>query len=150
MKIALDLNVVLDVIQDRQPHYQDSAEVLSRVRTGEIAAILPGHGVTTLWYVLDKGANSATANQTVDWLLTHFEIAAADKATFQSARRLPLTDLEDAVVASLAQSANCDYIVTRNVPDFTGSPVPAVTPTHFLKLLPSPTPPAAAETPGQA
>ena len=48
MKITLDLNVVLDVVQNRAPHYQDSAEVLSRVRAGEITAVLPGHAVTTL------------------------------------------------------------------------------------------------------
>lgn len=141
MKIALDLNVVLDVIQHRQPHYPDSAEVLSRIRTGEIAAILPSHGVTTLWYILNKAVNPATANQTVDWLLNHFEIGAADKADFQAARRLPITDFEDAVVARLAQRANCDYIVTRNGPDFAGSPVPAATPADFLKRLPAPAPP---------
>ena len=141
MKIALDLNVVLDVIQHRQPHYLDSAEVLSRIRTGEIAAILPSHGVTTLWYILNKAVNSATANQTVDWLVNHFEIGGANKADFQAARMLPITDFEDAVVARLAQSANCDYIVTRNVSDFAGSPVPASTPTDFLKRLPAPAPP---------
>src|SRR3990172_1619875 len=134
MKIVLDLNVVLDVIQKRQPHYQDSAEVLSRVRMGEIAAILPNHGVTTLWYILAKAASPVTADQTVDWLSNHFEIGAADKATFQSARQLALPDFEDAVVASLAQTSNCDYIVTRNVPDFTGSPVRAITPADFLTL----------------
>ena len=58
MRILLDLNVVLDVVQNRPPHYQDSAEVLSRVRTGELAAILPSHGVTTLWYILAKAHNS--------------------------------------------------------------------------------------------
>ena len=149
MIIALDLNVVLDVVQNRQPHYQDSAEVLSRIRIGEIAALLPSHGVTTLWYLLDKAANPATANQTVDWLLNHFEIGATDKAAFQTARRLPIPDFEDAVVTSLARSANSDYIVTRNVADFAGSPVPAITPTESLKLLPAPTPPAAPETPGE-
>ena len=150
MTIALDLHVVLDVLQHRQPHYQDSADVLSRSRTGEITAILSGHGVTTLWYILDKAASPVTANQTVDWLLNHFEIAAAEKAAFQDARRLPMTDFEDAVVATLAQRAECDYIVTRNVPDFAGSPVPAITPTDFLNLLPAPAPPPATQSPGQS
>ena len=49
MKITLDLNVVLDVVQNRAPHYQDSAEVLSRARTGEFAVVLPSHAVTTLY-----------------------------------------------------------------------------------------------------
>ena len=153
MKITLDLNVVLDVVQNRVPYYQDSAEVLSRARAGEFAAVLPSHAVTTLYYVLAKAAGSAKADQTVDWLLTHFEIAVADKAIFRRARQLALADFEDAVVSSLAEAAKCDYVVTRNVPDFAGSPVPAVTPTDFLALLPeteSPEDTATDETkPGQ-
>ena len=35
MKVLLDLNVLLDVIQNRQPHYADSARVLSAARSGE-------------------------------------------------------------------------------------------------------------------
>ena len=136
MKITLDLNVVLDVVQNRAPHYQDSAEVLSRARSGEITAVLPGHAVTTLHYILAKAAGVAKADQTVDWLLTHFEIAAADKALFRRARQLTPADFEDAVVAGIAESTKCDYVVTRNVLDFAGSPVPAVTPTDFLASLP--------------
>jgi predicted nucleic acid-binding protein len=136
MKVTLDLNVVLDVVQNRAPHYQDSAEVLSRARAGEITAVLPGHAVTTLHYILAKAAGAIKADETVDWLLTHFEIAAADKAIFRRARQLTLADFEDAVVASIAESTKCNYVVTRNVPDFADSPVSAVTPTAFLALLP--------------
>ena len=136
MKITVDLNVMLDVVQNRAPHYQDSAEVLSRARAGEISAVLPSHAVTTLYYVLAKAAGTTKADQTVDWLLTHFEIAVADKAIFRRARQLSLGDFEDAVVASLAEASKCDYVVTRNVPDFAGSTVPAITPTGFLALLP--------------
>jgi hypothetical protein len=51
---------------------------------------------------------------------------------------LTFADFEDAVVASVAEAAKSDYVVTRNVSDFTGSPVPALTPTDFLALLPDP------------
>ena len=145
--------MVLDVVQNRAPHYRDSAEVLSKVRAGEITAVLPGHAVTTLHYILAKAVGTAKAGETVDWLLTHFEIAAADQAIFRRARQLTLADFEDAVVAGIAESARCDYVVTRNVPDFAGSPVAAVTPTAFLALLPENEPsqsPSAEETkPGQ-
>lgn len=98
MKVAIDLNVVLDVVQNRQPHYQDSADVLSRVRAGDISALVPGHAVTTLYYILAKAAGTTKADQTVDWLLTHFDIGVADKAMFRRARQLSLADFEDAVV----------------------------------------------------
>jgi hypothetical protein len=68
-------------------------------------------------------------------LLADFIIHSSDKANFQRARQLPLNDFEDAVVSSVAQATSSDYIVTRNVPDFTGSPVPAMTPTEFLEAL---------------
>ena len=43
-------------------------------------------------------------------------------------------DFEDAVVASMAEFARCEYIVTRNVSDFVGSPIPAVSPEEFLLI----------------
>ena len=141
MKVALDLNVVLDVVQNRQPHYQHSADVLSRARTREISAVLPGHTVTTLHYVLAKAAGKAKADQTVDWLLTHFDLGVADKAIFRRARQLFLADFEDAVVASVAEAEHCDYLVTRNVRDFAGAPVPSITPSDFLAVLAQATPP---------
>ena len=35
MRIMVDLNVLLDVAQNRAPFYQDSEEVLARAREGE-------------------------------------------------------------------------------------------------------------------
>ncbi len=132
MKVLLDLNVLLDVVQNRVPHYHDSAKVLSLARLGEIQAVLPVHAFTTLYYILAKAAGKAKADQTIDWLLAHFEVAVADKAVLRRARQLPLADFEDAVVASLAEAGQCDHVVTRNVSDFAGSPVSALTPTDFL------------------
>lgn len=135
MKVLLDLNVLLDVVQNRVPHYRDSAEVVSRAREGEIQALIPAHAVTTLHYVLAKSAGQVKADQTVDWLLAHFEIAPAGRDAFRRARELAFPDFEDAVVASLAEAAQCGHVVTRNETDFAGSPVPPVSPTAFLALL---------------
>ncbi len=132
MKVLLDLNVLLDVVQNRLPHYRDSARVLSLARLGEIQAVLPVHAFTTLYYIVAKAAGKPKADQTIDWLLTHFEVAVADKVVLRRARQLPLADFEDAVVASVAEAGGCEHIVTRNVSDFSGSPIPALTPTDFL------------------
>ena len=134
MKVLFDLNVLLDVVQNRAPYYHDSAQVLSLARLGEIQAVLPVHAFTTLYYILAKAAGQGKAEQTVDWLLAHFEVAVADKAVLLHARQLHVADFEDAVVASLAKAGRCDYVVSRDVSDFAGSPVPAVTPTDFLSL----------------
>ena len=135
MKVMVDLNVLLDVAQNRLPHYHASEEVVHRVRRGEFAAVLPGHALTTLHYILEKYSGTALANQTLDGLLADFAIHPVDKANFQRARQLPLSDFEDAVVAVTAEVTRSDFIVTRNVADFVGSSVPAITPIDFLEHL---------------
>ncbi|MGZ4960959.1 MAG: hypothetical protein ACXWDN_17895 [Limisphaerales bacterium] len=80
MKVTVDLNVLLDVAQHRLPHYQASEEVLHRARIREFAAVLPGHALTTLHYIIGKYSGISVANQTVDGLLADFEIHSADKA----------------------------------------------------------------------
>jgi hypothetical protein len=135
MKITVDLNVLLDVAQNRLPHYHASEEVLHRARAGEYAAVLPGHAITTLHYIIEKWSGASLANETVDGLLADFDIHPPDKTSFIRARQLPLGDFEDAVVASVAEATGSEYIVTRNVSDFAGSPVPAVTPTEFLEAI---------------
>jgi predicted nucleic acid-binding protein len=135
MKALLDLNVLLDVIQNRQPHYADSAKVLSAARSDEFEALIPLHAFTTIFYLIERAQDTATANQTVDWLLQHFNVPMADKAILVQARSLPLNDFEDAVVASVAVRDQCDFIISRNVADFSVSPVKAISPTDFLAIL---------------
>ena len=135
MKAMLDLNVLLDVIQNRQPHYLDSATVVSAARSREFVATIPVHAVTTIFYIISRISDRQTAEQTIDWLLQYFEVAAADKGVLVQARSLPMRDFEDAVVASAAHACRCDRIITRNVADFVGSPVDALSPSNFLRLL---------------
>lgn len=135
MKALLDLNVLLDVVQNRIPHYLNSAEVVSRGCSGDFRAVVPAHAVTTLHYVLSKAAGRNVAEKTVDWILSQFEVGSADSAVFRRAREIGLPDFEDSVVASIAEANDCAYIVTRNSDDFRGSPVLSVLPGGFLQLL---------------
>lgn len=137
MKVTVDLNVLLDVAQNRQPHYAASEEVLHRARLGDYAAVLPAHALTTLHYLIEKHSGTTVANETIDGMLADFAVHPVDKANFQRARELPLKDFEDAVVATVAEATGSQYIVTRNGADFAGAPVPALTPAEFLEELAS-------------
>uniref|UniRef100_UPI004056B47C PIN domain-containing protein n=1 Tax=Candidatus Electronema sp. TaxID=2698783 RepID=UPI004056B47C len=132
MKVMLDLNVVLDVLQSRHPYYHASASVISKVCNKEIFGLLPSHAITTIHYVISKYSGKQKADESIDWMLAHFDVAAADKAAFVRARSLRFSDFEDSVVASLAESAQCDLIITRNIADFKQSPISALTPEEFL------------------
>jgi len=132
MKIMIDLNIMLDILQERYPHYNASASTVSKVLNKELSGFLPSHALTTIYYITSKYSGKRKAEEVTDWMLDKFEISPADKSAFIRARVLQIKDFEDGVVASLAEAAECDYIVTRNVSDFTGSSIKAVMPEDFL------------------
>lgn len=132
MKVMLDLNVLLDVVQKREPFYPTSAKILSKAVAGEISGYLPGHALTTLHYITKRYAGMEQAAAIVDWVLSHLEVVAQDKSQFVRARTLGFSDFEDAALASAAEAAGCECIVTRNIADFDGSPIPALIPEEFL------------------
>ena len=132
MTVTLDINVLLDVFQRRLPHYAASARVVNLVVSGTLAGVCPAHGLTTLYYLVRKHASKPDAEAAMDQVMRHFQIGNLDAAGWQAARQLPLADFEDAAVATVARTTASAFLVTRNVGDFAGSPVPAITPADFL------------------
>lgn len=133
--ILVDLNVLLDVVQRRQPHYRASATVLEEVIAGNETGMLAAHFVTTLHYIVGRYASRKDAERVVDWCLNHFGIAPVGHQELLSARSLGWPDFEDAVVAAAARTSGCTAIVTRNVKDFAHSPIAALTPEEYLAGL---------------
>lgn len=135
MQIMIDLNVLLDVIQKREPHVAASGKILGLVAKRKIAGSIPAHALTTIHYIVAKYAGRAKAGQTVDWLLSTLTVVPAGQKEFLRARGLNIPDFEDAVVASLAESGHCQYIVSRNPGDFKNSRIPVLTPEELLALM---------------
>lgn len=122
-RFLFDLNVVLDVLLDRQPHVTSAAALWSRVERGDLTGYLAAHGITTIHYLAQRARGKRFARQTVEDLLSVFKVVAVDEKTIRQALSLSLADFEDAVCAACAAAANCEAIVTRDPAGFRGSPV---------------------------
>lgn len=137
MKIMIDLNVLVDVLQQRKPFLAASAKVCAAVAEGEVSGSLPAHAVTTIFYLVRRNAAQEVADRAMDWLLRTFDVAPLDKLVLSRARNIGMKDFEDAVVVASAENEKCDFIVTRNIGDFSVSPVKAIAPEEFLELIQS-------------
>jgi predicted nucleic acid-binding protein len=135
VKVTVDINVLLDVFQKREPHYAASARVVAMIEQGEIEAVFPAHGITTLYYLARKHGTRPDAEAALDKVLNHFQIGNLNHDNWQRARSLTMTDFEDAVVATVAETSGSTLIITRNTDDFDDSPVPAISPLDFLSQL---------------
>jgi predicted nucleic acid-binding protein len=132
MIIVVDINVMLDVFQKRQPHYAASAGVMNLVMQGTLKGVCPSHALTTLYYLARRHGTQAEAESAIDSVLQHFEIVSLEHADWQTVRLIPFADFEDAAVSVTADKAGAAFIVTRNEADFAQSSVPAIAPSAFL------------------
>ena len=132
LRVMVDINVILDVLENRNGWVMDAAKTCA-VCGGGMRAIgfLPPHAVTTIYYIVRKRGGKALADKAIDWLLELFKVADCGTDEFKAARARGIDDYEDAVVVASAQKTGCDYIVTRNVPHFKDSPVQVATPADF-------------------
>ena len=136
MKTALiHINIVLDVLLNREPHVNASAAVWEAVESHRARGLLAAHAVTSIYYLLGKEGGNAKVKRIAGALLSVFGVAAIDQSVIRSALALPGNDFEDAVTAAAAESAGCDFIVTRDPKGFRGSPVTAVTPETAVQLF---------------
>jgi predicted nucleic acid-binding protein len=131
----LDVNVILDALLDRPPQGEAAVKLWAAAERKRIEALVPAHGVTTLFYLVRQGKGAAAARRAVDAVLSVFGVAPADGSILRRALSLGWTDFEDAVCAAAAEAAGCDLIVTRDPGGFRGSPVPVVDAATALSLL---------------
>lgn len=135
MRVLVDTNVVLDVLLDREPHVRDSADIMSRVETGEVSGWLCATTVTTLFYLVAKAADVTTALAEVQNLLSLFEIAPVNRPILEGALALGFSDFEDAVLHEAARQIEAQAIVTRNTKDFERAEIPVYTPEELKAIL---------------
>jgi predicted nucleic acid-binding protein len=134
-RLLLDLNVFLDVILDRPPHADIAAALWSAIERGLGYGMVPAHGVTTIFYLLEKGRDAAFAREGVERLIGVFGVAQVDDNIVRRALALAWPDFEDAVCAAAAEASGCDALVTRDPDGYPNAPVPVIDPAAALIWL---------------
>ncbi len=135
MKVLIDLNIFLDVIQKSSDHYHNSSAILSKVLTKEIEGVLTGNSLMAIFYAVNKFSDLQRANDMIDWFLANFEVSPLDKMVFINSRNSNISDFEDAITAFSAKFSECDFIVSRNLFNFGSPPVDVLTPEELLNRI---------------
>lgn len=117
-KVLFDVNVLLDVIEDRQPFVMDSGNALLLAEERKIEGFIAASSVDTLAFLIRRNSSSATMYRILKDLLSILEVATVDQNVIQKAINLGWKDPEDAIIYEAAKHSGCNFIVTRNVRDF--------------------------------
>ena len=135
MKLFLDTNVVIDYLAKRQPFAEDANQMITLCCQKGYELCMSALSFTTIYYLLKKqyGHNQLLALLTD--LKSLFVVCAVEEQIIQQALLSDFVDFEDAVQCYTAVACNADVIVTRNVKDFSASPLLVKTPTDICELL---------------
>lgn len=135
MVVLIDTNVVIDFLITREPYYKASSEVITKCASKKLKGYIAFHSIPNLWYILRK----MPENQRRKWLSDICEFlqvtGASHEDVLKAIKMLDFRDFEDCLQDRCAERIKAEYIITRNVKDFTGSVVPAVSPEEFLEIF---------------
>lgn len=133
MRVLVDTNVVLDILQKREPFFADSYRALRKAVEDDVECLISASAATDIFYVLRKALGSAQqAKEQIERLTQLVSFADVQGADIHAALMRAMPDFEDAVADAVAERYGASYILTRNIKDFVGSTVPAILPADFL------------------
>ena len=133
-KLLIDINVVLDVVLDREVD-GSSAAVMNLIDEGKARGFLSATSYTTIYYLTNKYLDHRKAINVIKDLLVVLQVATVDEKTLTSALNERGPDFEDNIQVLCARWAKADFIITRNLSHFKYSSVKALSPTEYLKRL---------------
>lgn len=90
------------------------------------SSLLATDAVSPILYVVPKNSGAAAGREAVSKLFGFVTLASLDEKAIMRGMALGFTDIEDALVAAVAEKEGAGVIVTRNAADFKGSPMPAI------------------------
>jgi len=136
MKVVFDTNVIIDVLQKREPYFQSSYDALQLTANKKVEGIACAGCITDIYYIISKSVvKNDKAKETIISLEKLISICDTLASDITLAYTFDMKDFEDAVLAATAKREEADYIVTRNYLDFINSPVPAIDPAELVSLL---------------
>jgi len=135
LKILFDTNIVLDVLLNRKPFVELSANLMGLAEQRIIHGYICATTITTIDYLISKSHTRKVAKQQIGKLFSIFEISPVDRDVLQQALALKMADYEDAVQCQSGVASLVDGLVTRNIKDYKYAPITIYSPEELSAII---------------
>ena len=125
MRLLIDGNVILDVLQKREPHFEDSARIWKLYETDQVEGLVSALTFANLVYVMRKELILELIEDLLKKLVLIFGFTELSTADITNAAGMRWDGFGDALQAATAERVHADHIITRNIRDFKKSRVAA-------------------------
>ena len=135
MKVLIDGNIILDVLQRREPHIEASSKIWKLCETDQVEGFISAFTFADLVYVIRKELTPDRIQEVLKKMALIFRFTDLSVADLTEAAEMKWNDYEDAIQSATAKRVHADCIITRNIRDYLQSTVPAYTPAEFLQRI---------------
>jgi predicted nucleic acid-binding protein len=135
MNLFIDTNVLIDLIDKREPFYKDIAIIFSLAENKKFKLATSSLSFVNTFYVVSKSVSGLLVLDALKRIRIVCAISNIDEIVVDQSLISNFNDFEDAVQYFSALHHKCDIIITRNKKDFKNSEIPVMTPIEFLATL---------------
>ena len=108
MRLMIDTNIILDVLLEREPFYEDSKRILSLCESGKIYGFISASTASDIFYLVRKALHSTDeAYKALGNILNIVKILTVTNEDVNSAFAQHAPDFEDCLLATCAKTNKC-------------------------------------------
>ena len=134
MRIFLDANILVSVLNKEYPLFTYSARILSLADNTAFEIFTSPICLAIAFYFAEKKSGGTVAKNKISLLVSKINIAEADEiVVLNAAQNKVVGDFEDGLEYYSALKARCKWIVTEDINDFHFSKLPVMTARQFLE-----------------
>jgi predicted nucleic acid-binding protein len=133
MKVFLDANIIVSVLNKEYPLFNHTARILSLADHTKFKFYTSPICLAIAFYFASKKVSEAKAKEKISLLCQHLNIADADQQGVEKAlANKKIYDLEDGFEYYAAERVGCQVILTENKEDFYFSEIEILNVSEFI------------------
>lgn len=135
-KLFVDTNIVIDLLSRREPFYEEAAMLFSMADRKQVEITVSSLTIANTSYALLRQLDSSKAKSILRKLRLIVKLLPLDdKIVALALNDDTFMDFEDGLQYFTAIENEQDIIITRNLKDFKGSKLPAMTAKQFIETI---------------
>lgn len=132
MKLFIDTNIVLDLLQNREPWIDDTLVLFQLAKEEKVELIITDLTFVNVIYIAGKNVDKKALKETLVKLKKFVKIVSIDDVCIEQALNGDFSDFEDEVQYYAAKREQADYILSRDKKGYKVSDIPVMNVTEFL------------------
>lgn len=133
IKVFVDSDIILDLLAQREPHYDHSAKLFTLIDQQKIEAYTSPLIFANLHYLLKKMTSNTAALKSLRKLKTLVNILSIDERVIEQSLNSEFNDFEDAIQYFTAVNNGISLLLTRNKVDYKKGKITISTAEEFIK-----------------